>query len=148
MNIDMKRIFLMFALLVSMLSYSQEWKSFEEAKVLAQKENKNIILVFSGSDWCAPCIKLDKNIWQSEEFKAEAQKKWILVRADFPKKKGNALPQNKQDENKGLAEKYNKEGFFPLVVVMDKNAKVTGKTGFKNIKPSEYIALLHSLEGK
>jgi thioredoxin-related protein len=144
----MKKMLLAIALLCSMLSFSQEWKSFEEAKVLAQKENKNIILVFSGSDWCAPCIKLDKNIWQSEEFKAEAAKKWILVKADFPKKKGNALPQNVQDANKELAEKYNKEGYFPLVVIMDKNAKVTGKTGFKNVSPAEYITLLHSLEKK
>lgn len=144
----MKKIILLFALLFSALAFSQDWKSFEEAKVLAQKENKNIILVFSGSDWCAPCIKLDKNIWQSEEFKGEAAKNWILVRADFPKKKANMLPQTIQDENKSLAEKYNKEGNFPLVVVMDKNAKVTGKTGFKNVNPAEYIALLHSLEKK
>jgi thioredoxin-related protein len=144
----MKKMFLIVALFCSMLSFSQEWKTFEEAKILAQKENKNIILVFSGSDWCAPCIKLDKNIWQSEEFKAEAAQKWILVRADFPKKKANALPQNLQNENKELAEKYNKEGNFPLVVVMDKNTKVTGKTGFKNVSPGEYISLLHSLETK
>lgn len=144
----MKKIFLMMTLLGSALAFSQDWKSFEEAKVLAQKENKFIILVFSGSDWCAPCIKLDKNIWQSDAFKAEAQKDWILVRADFPKKKANALTQSQQEENKVLAEKYNKEGFFPLVVVMDKNAKVTGKTGFKNISPAEYITLLHSLEKK
>ena len=56
---------------------------------IAQTQDKNIIIVFSGSDWCAPCIKLDKNIWQSEAFKKEANEEWILVKANFHRKKAN-----------------------------------------------------------
>jgi thioredoxin-related protein len=70
------------------LGYSQDWKTnFElvKKKLLA----KQIVLVFSGSDWCAPCIKLDKSIWQSTEFKEYAASNLILERADFPKKKTN-----------------------------------------------------------
>lgn len=144
----MKTFFMLLSLAMAPAAFSQDWKNFEEAKALAAKENKNIILVFSGSDWCAPCIKLDKSIWQSEDFKSEAKKDWILVKADFPKKKGHELPATLQEQNKALAEKYNKDGFFPLVVVLDKNGKATGKTGFKNVAPKEYIALLHSLEKK
>jgi thioredoxin-related protein len=129
--------------------YSQDWKtSLDEAKAIALKENKNIILVFSGSDWCAPCIKLDKNIWQSDPFIEEAKKSWVLVKADFPKKKNKALTEELKAQNALLAEKYNKEGNFPLVVIMDKNGKVLGKTGFKNITPQEYINQLHSFEKK
>ncbi|WP_296145125.1 thioredoxin family protein [uncultured Flavobacterium sp.] len=144
----MKTFFMLLSLAMAPAAFSQDWKNFEEAKTLAAKENKNIILVFSGSDWCAPCIKLDKSIWQSEDFKSEAKKEWILVKADFPKKKGHELPLALQEQNKALAEKYNKDGFFPLVVVLDKNGKASGKTAFKNITPKEYIALLHSLEKK
>jgi len=51
---------------MSSFGFSQDWKiDFEAAKKLASDQDKNIIIVFSGSDWCAPCIKLDKNIWQS-----------------------------------------------------------------------------------
>jgi thioredoxin-related protein len=103
-------------------------------------------LVFSGSDWCAPCIKLDKVVWQSEEFKIESEKKWVLYKADFPKKKANQLSPEKSTENKKLAEKYNPNGNFPLVVLMDKNGKVIGMTGYKNVSAAEYINLLNSLE--
>jgi len=144
----MKTFFILLSLAMSTAAFSQDWKNFEEAKTLAAKENKSILLVFSGSDWCAPCIKLDRSVWQSEDFKSEAKKEWILVKADFPKKKGHELPLALQEQNKALAEKYNKDGLFPLVVVLDKNGKATGKTGFKNIAPKEYIALLHSLEKK
>jgi thioredoxin-related protein len=145
----MKRIFLGLLLILTTAAFAQDWKSnLDDAKALAAKENKNIILVFSGSDWCAPCIKLDKFIWQSAEFKSESAAKWILVKADFPKKKEHALPEAQKTYNGQLAEKYNPEGYFPLVVVLDKNGKVLGKTEFKNISPQEYIALLHSLEKK
>ncbi len=126
---------------------AQNWQTnFEEAKVLAQKENKNILLVFSGSDWCAPCMKLEKNIWMSPEFQTEAQNHWITYKADFPKKKANQLSPELTEQNKKLAEKYNKEGSFPLVILLDPSGKVLGLFGFKNSSPSAYIALIHSAE--
>jgi thioredoxin-related protein len=126
---------------------AQNWQTnFEEAKVIAQKENKNILLVFSGSDWCAPCMKLEKNIWMSPEFQTEAQNSWIIYKADFPKKKANQLSPEMTEQNKKLAEKYNKEGSFPLVVLLDPSGKVLGMFGFKNSSPSAYIALIHSAE--
>lgn len=143
----LNKFILFVALLCFANSYSQNWvTSLEEAKAIAQKENKNIVLVFSGSDWCAPCIKLDKNIWTSDDFKKEAAQNWVLLKADFPKKKANALPEELQKQNGLLFDKYNKEGNFPLVVVIDKNGKTLGKTGYKNIAPPAYIALLHSFE--
>lgn len=127
--------------------YAQNWQTnFEQAKSIAVKENKNIILVFSGSDWCAPCMKLEKNIWMSNEFKAEAEKNWVTYKADFPKKKVNQLTPELTEQNKVLAEKYNKGGSFPLVVLLDKNGKVLGMTGFKNVSPAEYIAMIKKFE--
>jgi thioredoxin-related protein len=144
-----KKLLIAALLLCFANGYCQNWVStIDEAKALAQKENKNIVLVFSGSDWCAPCIKLDKNIWSTDAFKQEATAKWILLKADFPKKKANALSEEQQKHNASLSEKYNREGNFPLIVVMDSNGKPLGKTGYKNISPAEYIALLHSFEKK
>ena len=143
----MKNNSLVLFLLMGFVSYSQNWKTnFEEAKLEAAKENKNILLVFSGSDWCAPCIKLDNVVWKSEAFKAEAEKNWVIYKADFPKKKANQLPVELTESNKKLAEKYNRNGSFPLVILLDKTGKVIGMTGFKNILASEYIQLIHSLE--
>ena len=66
----MKKIIVLVSLLVSVFGYCQESTiSMEEAKTLAASESKSIVLIFSGSDWCAPCIKLDKTIVQTEEFK-------------------------------------------------------------------------------
>jgi thiol-disulfide isomerase/thioredoxin len=61
----MKKIMLVFFFVIS-LGYSQDSRKTQKKKLL---KSKPIVLVFSGSDWCAPCIKLDKSIWQSTEFK-------------------------------------------------------------------------------
>ncbi len=127
------------------IGYSQEWKSdFEAAKKEASAQNRNILLVFSGSDWCGPCIKLDRDIWQSAAFKEYAKNNLVMERADFPKKKQNQLPVELKKNNQDLAEKFNKDGLFPLVVLLDKNGKVLGRTGYKNVSPQEYITLIKS----
>ena len=145
----MKKIALLCFVLLSSFSFAQDWQTnFEEAKKIASAQNKNIILVFSGSDWCAPCIKLDKNVWQSDAFKKEAAQDWIVVRADFPRKKANELSKEQTEHNRKLAEKFNLEGSFPLVVILDKNGKMLGKMGFKNVSPEEYIKMIHAFEKK
>ena len=145
----MKKILFGLLVLVSNIGLAQDWQTdFEEAKKIATEQDKNIIIVFSGSDWCAPCIKLDKTIWQSQAFKNEAEKSWIVVRADFPRKKANALSKEQTDHNRKLAEKFNGEGSFPLVVILDKNGKVLGKMGFKNVSPEEYIKMIHAIDRK
>lgn len=142
----MKNIILFSFIFSATLSFSQNWTtSLEQAKTEAISSNKNILLVFSGSDWCAPCIKLDRTIFQSDVFKAEAEKKWVLLKADFPKKKGNTLSAEQTESNKKLAEKYNKEGNFPLVVLLDATGKVLGITGYKNVSPTEYVQLLNAM---
>lgn len=143
----MKKIFISIILFVTSLGFSQDWNyNFEEAKKLAAEQNKNIVIVFSGSDWCAPCIKLDKNIWQSDAFKKEAGDNWIIVKADFPRKKANTLSKEQTEHNRMLADKFNQEGSFPLVVILDKNGKLLGKMGFKNVSPEEYIKMIHAFD--
>jgi thioredoxin-related protein len=145
----MKKRLIILLLFISSWSFSQNWKTnFDDAKREATKENKNILLVFAGSDWCGPCIKLDNVVWKSEAFKLESEKSWIIYKADFPKKKANQLSAELAESNNKLAEKYNRNGSFPLVVLLDKTGKVIGMTGFKNIPATEYIALIHSLEKK
>jgi thioredoxin-related protein len=146
----MKRILLTsFLLAISIFVTAQNWETkWDIAKNRSIQENKNIVLCFSGSDWCIPCMKLEKNIWASKEFVEYSKDHFVLLRADFPKKKANALQKEQQDENDKLAERYNHQGLFPLVVVLNKEGKMLGSTSFKNVSPTEYIALLHAFETK
>jgi len=124
---------------------AQEWiTDFEQAKKTAEEKNQNIVLVFQGSDWCAPCIKLDKEIWSTDEFKNYASEHFVMLQADFPRRKKNKLDAPQQEKNNKLAEKYNKQGFFPHVVILNKKGNVLGRTGYKKVSPAEYIKILNS----
>ena len=125
--------------------HAQNWlTSWSAAKERATTQDKPIILVFQGSDWCAPCIKLDKEIWQSDAFKSYAQKHYVMLQADFPRKKKNALPEAQQKANNTLAEQYNPNGYFPFVVVLDKNGRILGKAGYEKITPDAYIKKINA----
>lgn len=96
----------------------------EKAKTEAATTNKMILLNFSGSDWCGPCIQLKKEVFESEAFKNFATDNLILVRADFPRLKKNQLDKKQNAHNESLADKYNQQGKFPLTVLIDSKGKV------------------------
>lgn len=127
---------------------AQEWQhDFETAKKVASEENKPIILVFQGSDWCAPCVLLDKEVFQTETFSLYAKDHFVMIEADFPKKPENALSEALKKHNYELLNTYNTRGIFPFVVVLDSEGKVLGETGYFNATPSEYILHLESFKG-
>ena len=65
-----------------------------------------------------------------------------MLQADFTRKKAKKLNHLLEAQNSKLAETYNNQGYFPLVVVLDKNGKVLGKMGYENLTPSEYFKKL------
>jgi len=101
------------------------WQTnFEKAKENARQQHKLVLLNFSGSDWCGPCIKMRKDIFDSQAFTAMADSLLVLVNADFPRNKKNQLSKELQQQNDQLADKYNQQGIFPLTVLLDENGKM------------------------
>ena len=79
--------------------------------------NKPTLIIFSGSDWCLPCIRLEKEVFSTIAFQNFANEHLELIRADFPQRK--VLEQKIQDRNESLAEKYNPEGIFPRICLIN-----------------------------
>lgn len=134
-------------LLCPLFFFGQHWEpDYKTAQERASTENRPLVVVFSGSDWCAPCIRLDRKIWQSPEFADYAKNHLVLYRADFPRKKKNQLSTSTTTQNKKLAEAYNPKGYFPLIVVLNAREKVLGNMGFEpQWTPQNYISNFKSL---
>ncbi len=137
-------------LLVAMFSISlaqgQEWiTDFEQAKQEAEQRNCEILMLFQGSDWCSVCMRLDKEILSTDEFKTKAGEKYVLLKVDFPRRKANALSKEQQAKNNQLAERYNQKGYFPLVVILNKDGEELGETGYKKMSPDDYLNHLSTL---
>jgi thioredoxin-related protein len=138
--------YLLIATAFFLLSFtiSSNWQTnFPKAQQTAKAEHKYILLNFSGSDWCGPCIRMHKEIFDQVEFSALAKDKLVLVNADFPRQKKNQLPKEQQSLNDQLAEKYNKTGVFPYTILINAEGKVVKSwEGFPKEGNSQFIAEL------
>ena len=90
---------------------------FEKAFAQAKKERKAVLVEFTGSDWCQPCIIMRKNVFSKKEFVDAARKNFILVELDFPN--GD---KDLKKKNEPYAEKYKIDG-FPTVILFDADGK-------------------------
>ncbi len=115
---------ILFISCLAMLSFSIWQTDFEKAKKIAAEKHQLILLNFSGSDWCIPCIKMRKEIFDAPTFMAMADTSLVLLNADFPRKKKNQPNPEQKKQNEYLAEKYNPEGKFPYTVLLDANGKL------------------------
>ncbi|MGX7668695.1 thioredoxin family protein [Flavobacterium pedocola] len=108
---------------------AQETKrtTFEESLEKSKQENKKLLLYFSGSDWCAPCVKFKKNFIATDAFIQYSNENLIVFNADFPRLKKNQLPENQTRENEELAEKYNQNGLFPLILLLNGKGEIVKK---------------------
>jgi len=138
-------LFLFAAVLVLGTSNLSAQGNLEDALNQAKESNKHVLINFSGSDWCRSCILLKKTILNTSEFKAFADKELVILDVDFPRLKKNRLSKEQTAKNEALAEKYNKKGQFPTIILLDKEGKVVGKTGYKKLSPAQYIAHIESI---
>lgn len=120
----MKTIFA--TLLIALFSLTANAQTRLETAQKQAKENHELILLnFSGSDWCIPCIKLHKNIIETEAFqKLITERVIVYLNADFPRNKKNQPTAAIKKENAALADKYNANGAFPYTLLLDENGKI------------------------
>ncbi len=140
---------LLLLILFSGIAFSSpNWQTnMENAQQKARAENKNILLNFAGSDWCGPCIILNKEIFDSEVFEQYSKDHLVCVKADFPRLKKNQLSKEQQKLNDQLAEKYNQEGIFPLTILLTPEGKVLKKwEGLPRVSPDEFTSEVKLLE--
>ncbi|TPG71779.1 thioredoxin family protein [Hymenobacter nivis] len=144
-------IFFLFALLTAAGARAQTlpapaWNT-DLAAALAQAKasQRPVLAVFSGSDWCKPCIMLKQEVFDQPEFAQYAQDKFVLARFDFPRNRKNQLPPAQTKQSEQAAAQLNKEGTFPLVVVLSPEGKVLAKSGYRPGGPAAYDAYLSQL---
>jgi thioredoxin-related protein len=140
---------LLFISLILGLSANVTWLGdFSQATTEAAKSHKYILINFSGSDWCGPCIRERKEILENDVFENYAAAHLILVRADFPRQKKNQLSKEQTKRNEALADKYNPEGKFPYTILVDENGKVVKDwDGFPNESPENFVSQIASFAG-
>ena len=106
-------------------SIDLNWQTnFEEAKKQASKNDKKILIYFTGSDWSSACKNLNKDFFYTEKFQKIAQKSFILVRVDAPRRP-NLISELQSSYNRGLSKTYGQK-VYPTVVMVDSTGAKLG----------------------
>jgi thioredoxin-related protein len=137
----------LFLLSVFLHTADPVWQTdFAKAKIEARESDRFILLNFSGSDWCTPCIRMEKTIFETDAFKTYAGKELVLANADFPRLNKHQLSKEQQKQNDNLAEQYNPDGKFPYTLLISNEGKVV-KTweGCPNESPEDFIAEINTV---
>lgn len=95
--------------------------NYETAISKAKKQKKNVLVYFTGSDWCPPCKMLKTDLFDTNEFQ-ELSDNYILLYIDVPRNK-DLLSAKQLAHNKDLLTKLNKKKVFPLLKVLDYKGK-------------------------
>ena len=112
----------------------------------AKAEHKLVLMDFTGSDWCHPCMDLRKNVLTAPEFVAYAKTNLVLVEVDFPQKK--AQTEELKRSNEQLSQKFEVQG-FPTVILLDGDGKQLSKSvGYGGEDPKQFIEKIEKARKK
>ena len=115
----------------------QWYTSLDAALKEAAKTNRQILLVVSGSDWCPPCMQLERKILSHKDFLKIASENLVLLKADFPRR----TPQSAQEkaDASAIIKRYPIDG-VPTVFLLSSTGKVLDKkVGFPGGSPKKYL---------
>ncbi|OIP83730.1 MAG: hypothetical protein AUK44_04510 [Porphyromonadaceae bacterium CG2_30_38_12] len=149
MKIRYKIAILFFCFSVVGFSQNKAWfTNSGEAKTYAVENKVPIMLIFAGSDWCKPCMMFKHDILLNDIFQKYLLTHFALLYLDFPMQAKNKLTPEQKTQNELLADKYNKSGFFPNIVIINPNGKVTGQLNFKQQTTEVFIEQCNALLSK
>jgi thiol:disulfide interchange protein len=119
---------------------------YDIARAEATRTGRNIMILFTGSDWCPPCRSLEKNVFQDPDFIRHAGKRWVLLELDFPRRK----PQSHaiRQQNARLLRRFGVRGYPTVVFANPQGQMIAGLSGYSDQKPREYFTRLTEVESK
>jgi thioredoxin-related protein len=136
----MKKTFITVLLIMGYFAINAQelkWETdINKAISASNKSKKPMLLFFTGSDWCGWCIRLQKEVLKTPEFKTWAAKNVVLVELDYPRSK----PQTEliKNQNAILQQTFGIQG-FPTIYFATAKVK-GGKPSFTGLGSTGYVA--------
>jgi thioredoxin-related protein len=143
----MKRFVLTIAALLVLGTFASaaEWLTdYSQALTQAREQKKPVLIDFTGSDWCSWCMRLDREVFATTEFKSYADRNLVLLRVDFPRR--SPQPAALRARNEKLAAQFGVNS-FPTVVVLKPSGSKAGELGYEAGGPRRFIGSVEKLTG-
>jgi protein disulfide-isomerase len=139
----MKKFLFLLSITLCSLSFqaqteTQEWHNdMNKAIQKSMETGKPMFLFFTGSDWCGWCIRLQKEVFQTEYFTKWAKENVVLVELDYPRKK--QLPEETRKQNQTLQQVFQVQG-YPTVFFVTPQVQQDGTVNFSPLGQTGYAA--------
>mgnify|MGYP001064764602 FL=1 len=128
---------LLFGLCIAQDKKQDVWMTdFAAATAKAKAENKDLLVDFTGSDWCGWCIKLDAEVFSHEEFQQAAQKNFVLVKIDIRQDK-SGMSKELIAQNDALVFRFGINN-FPTLLMLDSETNVYDMLGYQKGGPGPF----------
>ena len=107
----------------------------------AKDERKHVLLLFTGSDWCVWCVKMDQEVLDTPTFKAYADEALVVVEADFPNDKAGQS-EDLQARNRKLKNAFSVNSFQTRLFLDSTGKVVEYQEGYQEGGAEAYVARL------
>ncbi|QDU84121.1 Disulfide bond reductase DsbH precursor [Planctomycetes bacterium Pla163] len=114
---------------------------YDAALALAKETNKDVLVDFTGSDWCGWCIRLDNEVFSKDAFKAYADEHFVLCALDFPNGEEARAKVPNPERNAEVQQQFGIQG-FPTILLMTKDGELYAQTGYQAGGPEAYVTHL------
>lgn len=105
----------------------------------AVTEGKDVLLLFTGSDWCPPCKRLEAEVFSKEAFLDGATQDFVLIKFDYPRQ--SPQDETTKQQNAEWAANFGIES-YPTVIIADNQLKPIRFAGYEEGGPDNYLNIL------
>lgn len=117
---------------------------FDAAASEARDAEKDLLVDFTGSDWCVWCMRLDTEVFLAEGVREALAEQYVLVKVDLPRSPAALEHVPDIARNRQLSREYRVEA-FPTVLLMTSAGEVYARTGYVEGGGPAYLAHLREL---
>jgi thiol-disulfide isomerase/thioredoxin len=114
---------------------------------LTSEVQEYTLYIFTGSDWCMNCRRLEKKVTGDPAFAASMKLNGIEIRiVDFPQRK--KLDPSILKYNQAIADKYHFEGIYPSLVLAKNDSEHFRLFYYKNQDRTEFSGFILETKAK
>lgn len=121
------------------------WETdFGSALDQARARKCRILILYTGSDWCPWCKKMDAEVYSRPEFAKYSHEKFVLLKLDYLRH--TPMTDAAKAQNSDMLQRYHVNG-YPNLVIVDMNGKALGRlTGYYEGGPDHFIHMIQAFE--
>jgi protein disulfide-isomerase len=121
------------------VAWQTDWK---QVKQTAARTKKPIFMLFTGSDWCKWCVKLEHEVFDDPYFINRTAGKYVFMLVDRPRRK--KLSPELEMQNAKLCDQFNIDG-YPTVLIVTPNEDVIGEVGYEKGGGKAFVQELNAV---